>query len=828
MSLLGEIDTFLRDIRYGVRLLARKPAFTGAVILTLTLGIGANVAIFSIVDAALFRSLPFRDPGRLVAVWESENKLLNWSKMFVSYRDFERWREDNHDFDSMAAYTWAVRPMRLSGVGEPRNAVVIPASMDFFSMLGVRPMLGRTFEPIDTNSPDVVVLSYRGWKHLFDGAPDIVGKTVMLDERPFTVIGVMPSHFEMYPKETEAWSLLTPASDVVKDPMFHILAVAGRLKRHASADAGRDDLSLIRQRANEQNPDLFKDVGVVVNGLQDDYVWFAGRNLKPALLALFGGVLMVLAIGCLNVANLLLGRGADRRREMAIRAALGSGRARLIRQLLTESTVLSVAGAGLGILCAQGLIQWFNDKSPIELPPDTVVAVSGRVLIFAIALAGITAIFFGLVPAFRATGADLSTALKEAGRASASGRSRRRLSGLLVVSEVALALVLITGASLLTESVVKYGALDLGFRPDNLVTMKVSLSERDYPTAEKTTNFYDRVLEKIKSVPGVESASAVQWLPLESGGGQIGPISIEGRAPATADSPFDVAENRVATGYFQTMDIPLVEGRYLDSRDRAGALETAVASEALVRKYFPDQDPVGNRVKVGVTENHQWVTIVGVVGDVRYNNVFKEMGLNKTAVVYMPLDQSPIASDESPGSTLNLVVRTPASPKVVSGAVGEIVHSLDAGVPLPESSTMRQIMAKTIALPKFRAVLAMIFGGLAMFLAAIGIYGVLSQAVSERTGEIGIRMALGASHRDVLKMVLGEGMGFVVLGIIAGIGGALGMAKLISNLLFGVTGSDPSTLVAAAAILIASAFAACYLPARRAMKVDPNTALRYE
>lgn len=822
MSISALIDVVTRDIRISFRMLAKRPGFTAIVILTLALGIGANAAIFSIVDAVILKPLPFKNPAQLTAVWETNFKQLRWSKMFVSYRDFEAWQHDNHTFQSLAAYTWAVPPARLTGKSEPRDMMVIPASVDFFALLGTSAALGRTFQPSDLQNPNVIVLSHAGWVSLFGGDPAVVNSTVLLDDQPCTVVGVMPASFEMYPKQTQGWSLLTTASPVAKDPMNHILAVVGRLNPGSTLRTAQDDISLARTRVNQQNPDPLSDMGVSVNDLQEDYTWFAGRNLKSALLVLFGAVVLVLMIGCVNVANLMLARAADRSRELAIRTALGSSRARLMGQLLTESLTLAAIGAAIGVLLASALIRWFNSAAPIELPPDSFVALNGRVVAFSAILAVIAAMLFGSVPALQATRVDLNSALKETGRSASGTRASRRYSNALVAAEIALALILVAGASLLIETVVRFGRVNVGFDSQNLLTMDVKLPERQYSKPEQISQYYDRLLESLRALPGVMSASALQWLPVKTGGGSVGPLTVNGRpAVDPAQQIYDVAQDRIAPGLFQTMGIQLLRGRLIEESDRLGTENVAVVSESLVRKYFPGEDPLGKQIRVGSSTKRPWLTIVGVVGDVDYNNVFKEMSKNAPPVAYTPLSQSPTAE-------MSIVIRTSVAPASLTSEAAAEVRKLDPGLTRPETLTMDRIIADSLAQPEFRAVLAAVFAGLALFLAAIGIYGVISQSVSRRTQEIGIRMALGATRTNVIRMIFREGLTLSLVGTIAGLCGAIASTSLLTSLLFDVHPGNPVRLALVAAFLVGIAMLACYIPARRATSVDPSTSLRYE
>lgn len=816
------LETLLQDIRYAARILKKKPLFTLIITITLALGIGANTAIFSICDAVLFRSLPFPDSNHLVNIWESEVKHIHQPKAFSSYRDFHEWETNNHTFEKIAAYTWATGGKTLTGLGDAQPVLTIPVTKDFFSLLGVQPMLGRTLVPDDFKTGEAVVLSHRLWQTTFGGSKDILNKNITLSGKTYTVVGVMPSSFQMYPAQTDIWYPMGADNTLATNPKQHLLAIVGRIKPGVPFSAAEQDLVSIRQNVDQSDHDGWPEVGVVLNGLQDEYTWLAGRNLKSGLLAILAAVSFVLLIACVNVANLQLGRAAERKKEMAIRTALGSGRRRLIGQLLTESIMLSAIGALFGIGLAKLLIIWFVATHPIELPPGNQVEFDLRVLGFTIGLTIIVGLLSGIVPALQASRIDLNEALKESSR----GNSRSALSHIsgriMIIAEVGLALMLLIGASLLIETVIQLRDVPLGFRTENLLTTYISLPKTSYSKPEQSVIFFDNLIDRIKAIPGVVAATADNATPPRSPGGQS-PLFVEGKPiPPPTDFIFDVGEQHVFADFFETMGIPLLEGRSFTIQDRPESEHVVVINAALAKRYFPGEDPVGKRIKVGDSpEKEEWRTIVGVVANTEYTTVFKEMGFEEPPITYYPFAQNP-------SSTMNLFVRTKAATGNVAGAIRKEIRYLDSTLGISEFQTMDEIESDSIAEPRFRAVLVGGFAGLALLLATVGIYGVLSQSVGQRFQEIGIRMALGADRVAILKLVIWQGLKVIVIGVIAGVAGALAVSRIISGLLYDVRPTDPTTFASVSLFLMIVAVLACYIPARKAMKVDPMIALRYE
>ena len=820
-------ETFLQDLRYGLRILARRPAFTALVVLTLGLGIGASTATFSIVDAVLLRPLPYKHSDRLVVIWEAQIGHIGASKVFDSYRDFQEWQRSSRSFDQLEALTWAFVGQTLSWRGKPQRVLAVPATQGMFSLLGVRAAQGRTFEPDDLKAGCVVVLSHHFWQERLGSAADAVGGHLTLDDRACTVVGVMPKGFGFYPKQSDLWTLISPSGaygDYLQNPLYSIVGVFGRLKPGVSLASAQAELTLIHQRLVHELPPgtWIGELVPVVYELQSEFTWLAGRNLRTGLLVLFAAVTLVLLISCLNVANLLLGRASERERELAIRAALGSGRRHLVQQLLTESLLLALLGAAFGTLLAVAGVAYFRAANPIELPPGNIVAVNMHVLTFTILTAVLTGLLFGLFPAWKASRPDVDEVLKQAGRGATRSVLSHRGVRFLVVMETALSLVLLAAAGLLIESIARFGSAPLGFNPDHLLTATVDLPKAGYSAPHQKVDFCRKLISSLDVLPGAQGAALSSWLPLGGPGNNV--LIIEGR-PAPPTEIGDVGLDKVSAEFFRVTSIPLLRGRPFDARDRANSQPVAIVNEALVKEYFPHQDPLGREIKAAASREEQakapWVTIVGVVGDIKRTIVYQEMGYIVPPVVYRPLDQEPPAS-------IGIIVRAEASPMTLRPAVERSVSDLDKDVPISDFRTANDRIAEFLSQPRFRTVILGIFAGLALLLAAIGLYGVLSQSAGQRRHEIGIRMALGAERRHVLWLVVSQGVGLGVAGVGIGLVAALALTRVLIGMLYGVKPVDPVTFFAVTLLMVAVAGLASYIPARRATKVDPMVALRYE
>jgi predicted permease len=815
----ASVEDLLMDVRYGLRLLGKNRGFTTVVVLTLALGIGANAAVFSIVDAVLLRALPYKDPSRLVAVWCTEIDQPG-TKIFAPYRDFQEFKAHSHSFEELTALTWARAGEILTWHGLPHEVLAIPASAEFFSLLGVRAAEGRTFDPEDVHNGCAVVLAHSFWKNELAAAPGIVGNRLTLNGQSCVVVGVMPRGFEFYPKQTSLWTLITPDSQFVQKPLDSVVGIFGRLKSGVSMASAERELVELHQRVVKESPagNWVEQIAPIVRDLREQFTWIAGRNLHAALLVLFAAVGLVLLIACLNVANLLLGRCVERERELAVRAALGSGRSRLLCQLVVESMLLAALGAVAGVLIAVAGVRYFNSANLIELPPGNQVTINLHVLGFATLLGTVTGLFFGLMPTWPVSRIDLNEVLKCSGRTATHGKGHRT-SKLLVVGQVTLSMVLLAGAGLLIESVYRLGAVPLGFRPDHLLTAEVAVPPAAYSEPSRRVAFYTRLSATLAALPGVSGVSLCSSLPPYNGG-RFSALAIAGKAPIENREAVNSLD--IGADYFRVLGIPLLRGREFDSRDREESERVAIVNEEMFHRYFPEEDPVGKRVKLGKAGDQvPWLTIVGVVGNEKRTIVYQEMGYVEPALVYLPVEQAASTS-------MGLVMRVANDPLSLSPLLQTEVSHLDSGVPVYGVRTMIDRYSEFLAHPRFRAIIMGILAGLTLLLAAIGIYGVLAQSVAQRTQEIGVRLALGAQSTDVFGLVLREGMKLAVLGVLVGLLGAISLTRFMSAMLYGVSATDPVSFFGVAIVLMSVALSACYIPARRTMRVDPIVVLRYE
>ncbi len=813
MVLSRLLEQTLQDSLYAVRMLRKSPGATAIIVVTLALGIGAGTAIFSVVEAVLLRRLPYRDPARLVVIWDSPVHDKG-SMIFVPYRHFLEWRNKSQSFAGLGAETWARGPRFLMGRGSPQSVLAIPSTVELFDVLGVAPQLGRTFALDDLSQGCTVVLSHKFWQTRLGGKPEIVGQRLALEEESCTVAGIMPASFVFYPLPTDLWTLITPASELDRNPDRNGVAVFGRLKPGVSRTAAEAELRLLARQI-DQGRGFGVEIEPVAFDLQDEFIWLAGRNLRLSLMLLAAAVGFVLLITCVNVANLLLGRSLARRRELAIRAALGSSRTRLLRQLLTESLLLSVSAAILAVAIAGIAVYYFKKASPVELPPGAAVELNIPVLVFAAALALLTTVIAGFAPAWRASKAGISASLNSGGRSS-GGPSRQRLARGLIATEVALSLVLLAGAGLMIQSTMNFASAPLGFRPDKLIAMSVSLSPQSYSRPEQRVNFYDLVKRRIGTLPGVEGIGLTTHMALRGSNG-ISVLNIEGRPHANPKTVvLDTEQQYISDGYFRFLGVPIRLGREFAWTDRGEKAPAAVVNDALVRKYFPMEDPIGKRIRFPGAENlNPWLTIVGVVADEKQSTPFQEMAWASPPIVYRALAQQT-------NSTFDLVVRS----SLPTAGLQHEVEALDPGVRIANVETMQQVISRYLAYPRFRAVLMGGFAGLGLLLAVVGLYGVLSQLVGQRTQEIGIRIALGAQRRHVVGAIVREGMLLVAFGGAAGLAAAKWLTRFLASLLYGVKAQDATTLVGVTVLLIAAALLATYFPARRAASVDPIVSLR--
>jgi putative ABC transport system permease protein len=810
--------TLLQDIRYAARTLSRQPGFALVAVLTLALGIGANTAIFSVIDAALLRSLPYRDPGRVVHLWETKRS-RDFEQREASYPDFLDWRAQGAEvFEGLAGYT--SRPFTLTDAGEATRARGAAVTANFFELLGVGAVAGRTFVEGEDGreAKRVAVISHGLWQRRFGGERSAVGREVTLDGEAYNVVGVLPAEFNFaLLGDTEVWTPLAPTADVASRRYMHWLKVIGRLKQGASLEAAQAHLATIAARIERDDPGAHAGVGLRAVPLQEEFV----GPVRPVLFVLLGAVGFVLLIACTNVANLLLARSAARQKEVAIRSALGASRWRVVRQLLTESVLLSVAGGAAGLVLALWGVDLLVALIPAgqlaQMPYLRSLSLNRDVLLFAMGLSLLTGVLFGLTPALSASRTDLQGALKEGGRSTVS-RGSRRLRDLLVVAEVALALMLLVGAGLLMKSLVLMLKVDPGFDTRGLLTMRVALPPSRYSEDAKAARFYEEMLRRVSTVPGVRGAALTSNLPLANEGGTGTPQIVGRQTPA---SELTEAHLRtVSANYFDVLGVPVVAGRPFAERDDAQAPPVILVNKTYAERVFPNEDPVGRRATFKFTGEMQF-EIVGVVGDEKVTS----LDARTTPVVYFNMQQ------DSYFDSAALVVRTDAAdPAALAPAVRAEVRALDPEVPAFAVQTLEQMVANSRAafMRRYPAYLTGVFACVALLLALVGIYGVVSYAVAQRTHEIAVRVALGARTRDVLRLVLGHGLLLALGGIALGAVGALALTRLISGLLFGVSAADPAVYGLVALLLATVALLACLVPARRATKVDPMVALRYE
>jgi putative ABC transport system permease protein len=805
------MQTLWQDLRYGARMLMRKPGFTLIAIITLALGIGANAAIFSVVNAVLLRPLPFNEPDRLMMI--RETKLPQFPEFSVAPGNFLDWQKQNTVFERLIAVRSAA--FNLIGTGEPERLRGMSVTDGFYAMLGAQPQMGRVFLP-EEDQPghnNVVILSYGLWQRRFGADPNILNQAITLDGQSYTVIGVMPSTFYFIDRAVELWTPMAFTAQQAQNHGGHFLSAIGQLKPGVTLDQARTEMSTIAGRLAAQYPEVNTGWNVKIMPLLE----FTVRSIKPALMVLLVAVAFVLLIACANVANLLLARAASRQKEIAIRTAMGASRGRIVRQLLTESVLLSLVGGAVGLLLAKWGMDALLSLAPQNLPRMSNVSLDGRVLAFTALVTLLTGVFFGLIPALQASKPNLSETMKDAGRGSTEGGRRQLIRSTLVVLEVASALVLLVGAGLMIKSFWQLQKVDPGFNPDKALTAMVALPRRKYPEEPQQIAFFQQLMEKVKTLPGVQEVGASNVVPLGDNDFVLA-FEIDGRPPLPPGAGQSTNFYSISADYFKAMGIPLLQGRVFTERDTKDSPKVAVINETMAKKMFPDEDPLGKRITFGRRDDKpEWFEIVGIVGDV------KHYGLDQTTTMqtYEPYTQQTFTS-------MMLVVRTAGEPTSLTAAIRNEVLSLDKEQPISNIRTLDQFVSTSIAQQQFSMLLLGVFAAVAMVLAAVGIYGVLSYAVTQRTHEIGIRMALGAGQGDVLRLVVGHGMLLTLIGVGAGLAAAFGLTRLMSALLFGVSATDPLTFTLIALLLITVALLACTVPARRAMKVDPMVALRYE
>lgn len=802
------LTSILRDLQYALRTLGRNPGFACVSVLALGLGIGANSAIFTVVNSVLLQPLHFEKPQQLVVVQE-RNLKAGFPEFSLSPGNYLDFRDHNHSFSGITAF--GGQGLNLAGGTQPERLSGARVTTDFFQVLGRTPMLGRTFTAQEgqLGSQNVAILSYGVWQRRFAGSREALGQTLKMNEEVYTVVGVMPADFE-FPGRTEIWTPMAMTSQNWQQRGGHYLSGVGRLKDGATLAGAQADLNTIAARAEQQFPDSNLGWDTTMQTLQEATV----GNVRPAMMTLTAAVGFVLLIACVNLANLLLSRSTARRREMGIRSSLGAGRARLIRQLLTESVLLGLLGAVFGLALAWAGTRLLVNVNPNILPRARNIALDARALGFTAAIAVLTGLLFGLAPALHMAKTDLTAALRDGGRGNAIGFRRNRLRSVLVVGEVALALVLLSGAGLLMRSFYRLQSMDPGFDPHGLLTFRTNLPNAKYKSDELQAAFYRRALERIRAIPGVPVAGAAQIFPL-SGDDYILSFTQIGKPPLPPGNQPSAAYYSATPGYFGSLRIPLKAGRDFTEHDDAGSTPVAIISESMARQFYRNENPLGQQIRV--SNGSKPAEIVGIVGDVRD----QELESKGRPAVYEPAAQVPFG-------TMYFGVRTEADPAGLISSVRTVIRDLDSELPLDAVGTVDALVSTSLSQRRFAMLLMAIFAALALVLAMVGIYGVISYSVTQATQEIGIRMALGAGRVQVLRLVFGYAGLLLAAGLLVGIGAALGTGHMLSTQLFEVKSTDPVTLTAVALVLLSTGLTACMIPAWRAMRVDPLVALRNE
>ena len=793
-----------QDVRYGARMLLKQPGFTLVAILTLGLGIGANTAIFSVVNAVLLRPLPYKDSARLVMVWNNGAEAAGGDRTPLAVADLQDWRSQSRSFESIGAfqsgsfnYTSGEVPEQVRGVGVTANLL---------ALLGVAPQLGQDFQTSDeqVGAERTILISDRFWRSHFGGDKQVVGRRVNLSGVSTTIIGVMPAGLDFPSREIDLWRAMQLEQPTRRGPYF--LTGVGRLKPGVKVQQARAESLAMKSTLENYNLD-FNVLPV------NDFIF---GDSRPALVALFVAVTLVLLIAAVNVANLTLVRAASRLREISIRTALGASRGRIIRRLLTESLLLAIVGGVFGTLCAFWGVSALVQFAPENLPRVDQIKIDGFVLLWTAVVSLLTGLAFGLVPAWQGSRLNLNQVLRDGSRGSTESAGRRRGRSVLVIAELALAVMLLTGAGLLVKSLWRLQRVALGINPERVLTMQMALRGQQYEKPEQVRELNSRVVEQTRTLPGVRAAALTNSLPPDETEFSSN-FTIEGKTPVK-DVPQIAYFNLVSTEYFQALGIPLRAGRSFTSSDSSGAPRVVLINETLRRRFFPGEDPVGKRMNLSIVGNPDWTQIVGVVGDVKYNGMADDV----QPAIYQPIEQAPIWG-------FALILKTDvADPLSLTTAVRNEISKLDPSLPVTKVSTMEQRVATAMAPPRFRTTLIALFAAVALILACVGIYGVISYSVTQRTHEIAIRIALGAQRRNVLKLVLGQGALLAVIGVVLGLGGAFALTRLMASLLFGVTPTDGAIFTLVPLGLTTIALLASYLPARRATKVDPLVALRYE
>ncbi len=808
----------LQDFRFAARRLLKTPGFTAVAVLCLALGIGANSAVFSLVNSILLRSLPFNEPDRLVAIWEQFTQRQGLDRVPASGYELRDFREQNHVFTDVAASIGKV--VNLTGEGEPEQLLGLRISASLMPMLGVQPILGRNFlvDEDRRGNEHVLLLSYGLWQRRFGGDPKVLDRKLTLDGSPYVVVGVLPKDFQFGPRTSELFLPIAIPFDSLPFPRdARGLVLTAKLKPGVTLSRAQADLDAVARQMARDNPDYYparSGWGVYLRPLQEEIV----GKIRPALLVLAGAVAFVLLIACLNVANLLLARATGREKEVAILTALGASRGALTRQFLAEGLLLSLWGGGLGLLLA-----WWGMKALVALNPERVprlheIGVDGRALAFTVAVTIVVGVVFGLLPAFRSSsGGRLHELIKSGGKTSSVGTGRHRLRSVLVVLEVAAALVVLIGAGLMIRSFLALSHVDPGFRSERLLTLQVTLPANKYPNPVQQGQFFDRLLPRLRSLPGVNGVGSVSILPL-GGWAENAEVTLEKRVIETSDPHPPVALRTCSPDYFSVMGIALQRGRVFGPADSAQSTAVAIVEQGLADRLWPGEDPLGKRLRINdMGPTSPFREVVGVVHDIKH----QALDAQSRGHLYLPYSQVP-------GPMMSIVLRTAGEPTAVARGVREAVGSIDRNQPVADVSTMEEVVARSVAQPRFNTILFGIFAAVALFLAVVGVYGVMAYSVTQRTNEIGIRMSLGAREEQVLQMIVGQGLWLTGLGVGIGLVLAAWLTRLMAGLLFGIGTLDLTTFGGVALLLALLGFLASYLPARRATRVNPIIALRHE
>jgi putative ABC transport system permease protein len=812
------MNTLLQDLRYAVRVLFKSKGFTTIALLTLALGIGVNSAIFSVVNAIVLRPLPYPESDQLMVIWGNLHK-TGLEEIEISALELRDFQQQSQAFDQIGAYS--IEGMNLTGLDQPERLRGAAISANMFAALRVQPQLGRNFvdDEAQPGNDTRVILSHALWQRRFGGDANAVNKTIQLDGRTMTVVGIMPAGFHFPDKETEAWIPLAFTPDLLEENNrgSHFLNVIARLKPGVTQAQAQADLNTVTARLSTEHASNYRSgFSTTVRSYHEELV----GDLRRAMLVLLGAVGLVLLIACANVAHLRLASATSRYREFAIRAALGAKRARVVRQFLTESILLSVLGGALGLALAVWVVRALVLLMPKDMPRIEEIKLDYRVILFTIGTSLLTGIIFGLAPAFQAAKTNLNDVLKEAGRTGSETSKRLRLRNLLVVSEFALSLVLLIGAGLMVKSLLRLQEVKPGFDSSNLLTMRIALPSAKYDTFDKSRLFFEQLFDRLEARPEVKSVGAISSLPF-GGGGADRTFMIEDQPGAAGAARPDEQIRFVSAGYFNAMGIPLLSGRDFTRRDLPETQQVAIVNNAFARKYWPNGKAIGKRISFS-TNNPKWYEIVGVVGNVKHRG----LEIQDHPELYIPAFQPLFADGNVPA--LYLAVRTVNDPSQAAAVMRSEVAAIDRDQPVYSLLTMDQRISDSIAPRRFNMVLLGLFAALALVLAAIGIYGIMAFSVAQRTHEIGVRMALGASGGDVLKLILSNGFKLALIGILLGVVAAFAATRLLSTLLYDVSATDPAVFVIDALLLSGAALLACYIPARRATKVDPIVALRYE